>query len=250
MADNQTPWTDEQIVGLSSGSTPHMKLEALSELETAGVLKRDEHGVLFSARMVRDEEIRQARVESGSKGGSKTQAKCQANHEANWQANHQAKSGSSSSSSSDSDSDSGASVVEGNGRTPQRFAAIESAIQFKNRDELIAMTIGKQNPGSGAGVREIKSLDRHDVADWFSRHIATRHPLCGPSALDLLLVLCFARSCSRAPRVVANKVAMFGAGMNSGKWLNTAEGCDEEWEWLVGELNGGRIKYKKQEVAA
>jgi len=88
------------------------------------------------------------------------------------------------------------------------------------------------------------------VVDWFSRHIATQHPLCGPTALDLLLVLCFARSCVRSPRAITNKVALFAAGMNSGKWLNAAEGCDEEWEWLVGELNGGRIKYKKQEVAA
>ncbi len=74
-ADGITPWTDEQIVGLSSGGTEEGKLAALRELESNGVLKRDSNGVLYSARMIRDEEIRSKRAESGSKGGSKAQAK-------------------------------------------------------------------------------------------------------------------------------------------------------------------------------
>lgn len=156
MADNQTPWTDEQIVGLSSGSTPHMKLEALRELETAGVLKRDEHGVLFSARMVRDEEIRQARVESGSKGGSKTQAKCQANHEAN----HQAKSGSSSSSSSSSSDENSKHTHNAHGQWSHLPEAIQNAIAEWNR-YLIERT-GK--PDSDMSIE--KAIVRAKQAGW------------------------------------------------------------------------------------
>lgn len=42
----------------------------LEELEEAGVFSRDEGGCIFSRRMIRDEEIREARAAGGSKGGN------------------------------------------------------------------------------------------------------------------------------------------------------------------------------------
>ena len=72
--DGITPWTDRQIVGMSPGGEVDEKLSALHELEVNDVLKRDGNGVLYSARMVRDEELRKMRAEYGSKGGAKTQS--------------------------------------------------------------------------------------------------------------------------------------------------------------------------------
>ena len=152
--------------------------------------------------------------------------------------------------SSVSDSVSGAVEASGNGRQPPRLAANECKVQFKSRDLFVATRIAKQSPGGGASVRTIKSLDRHDVADWFSRHIATPHPLCGPTALDLLLVLSFARSCSKSSREIQNKVALFAKGMANGKWLESAEHCGDESEWLVEQINSGRIKCIQEEAAA
>lgn len=145
---------------------------------------------------------------------------------------------------------SGATGANGNGIIPPRLAAVEYGLPIDNRATLIATVVSKQDPGAGASLQEIPSLERDDVVAWFAKHIATKHPLCGPTALDLLLVLCFARKCRRSSRAIENKVALFAAGMKSGKWLESAEGGDEEWKWLVGEMKSGRIKFTQQEVAA
>ena len=47
----------------------------LDELQEAGVFSRDENGVIYSRRLVRDGELKQIRSKAGSKGGSKSQAK-------------------------------------------------------------------------------------------------------------------------------------------------------------------------------
>lgn len=44
--------------------------EWLSELMETGVCSTDEHGCIFSRRMIRDEELRQIRAAGGSKGGN------------------------------------------------------------------------------------------------------------------------------------------------------------------------------------
>ena len=95
---NGTPWTAKDInAAIGTGMTLAQVEDALNELEENAVLKREEStGCLYSARMVRDEEIRQTRKQAGSKGGSKRVA----NAQANGQAKGQAKTGSSSSSSS------------------------------------------------------------------------------------------------------------------------------------------------------
>ena len=100
--DGVTPLSNEQIVGMSCGSTEAEKLAALVELETHEVLKRDANGCLYSSRMVRDEQIRAARAAAGALGGSKTQASGQAKHK---QTVKQKPPPSSSSSSSISSSD-------------------------------------------------------------------------------------------------------------------------------------------------
>ena len=50
----------------------------IEELEDAGVFSRDEAGVIFSRRMVKDGALKQIRSNAGSKGGSKSQANTQA----------------------------------------------------------------------------------------------------------------------------------------------------------------------------
>jgi hypothetical protein len=89
-ADGITPWSDMDIVNAISGGVADEKLAALREIEAKGVLSRDENGCLYSRRMVKDEEVRALRVESGSKGGKQTQSKRSSKSEANSQANTQA----------------------------------------------------------------------------------------------------------------------------------------------------------------
>lgn len=52
------------------GSTLQETEGWLEELEGAGVFSKDETGCIFSRRMIRDEEIRQARAAGGIKGGN------------------------------------------------------------------------------------------------------------------------------------------------------------------------------------
>lgn len=70
-----TPRSDVDIVDAISGSTRDEKLKALAELESSGVLSRDNRNVLYSRRLSKLKELSELRSKSGSKGGSKTQAK-------------------------------------------------------------------------------------------------------------------------------------------------------------------------------
>jgi hypothetical protein len=74
MATNGVPWTNEHIASAIVGD-PAENLGLLNELIDMGVPSRDEHGAIYSRRMVRDAEISRVRAEAGSKGGSKQQAK-------------------------------------------------------------------------------------------------------------------------------------------------------------------------------
>lgn len=106
--DGVTPWADGEIVDAVSGATRDEKLVALAELERNGVLKRDSLGILFSSRLIRDEELRQAKVAAGSKGGNKHQAarkQAASKLQADGEADLQAKPGSSSSASTSSSDD-------------------------------------------------------------------------------------------------------------------------------------------------
>lgn len=96
-----TPRLDADIVDAISGSTREEKLKALAELESSGVLSRDERNVLYSRRIARLGDLSKTRSKAGSKGGSKPKAnekqtskqngsKTEANEEANEEANTQA----------------------------------------------------------------------------------------------------------------------------------------------------------------
>lgn len=50
------------------GETPALVTKLLREIEDAGVLSRTEDGIIFSRRMVRDEELRNIRAANGVKG--------------------------------------------------------------------------------------------------------------------------------------------------------------------------------------
>lgn len=82
-----SPRSDESIVDAISGGSREEKLAALRELESSGVLSRDENGVLFSRRLSRLADLHELRKQSGSKGGSKKAANQKANDVANDLAN-------------------------------------------------------------------------------------------------------------------------------------------------------------------
>jgi len=59
-----------RLLGLSQQETQ----DALAAILDSGVASKDEAGVIYCRRMVREEELLQKRKEAGSKGGSKRQA--------------------------------------------------------------------------------------------------------------------------------------------------------------------------------
>lgn len=87
-ADGVTPWSNDDIVNALSGGSREQLLEGMAELERKGVLSRDDNGCLYSRRMVRDEEIRGKRAESGSIGGKQNGKQTGSKTEANSEANH------------------------------------------------------------------------------------------------------------------------------------------------------------------
>lgn len=66
-----------EVVHLSrmTGISPKETRKLLKELEEAGVFSRDENGVIYSRRMVKDELFRLSRVENGKLGGRPKQSK-------------------------------------------------------------------------------------------------------------------------------------------------------------------------------
>lgn len=80
IAPNGTPWTREQVIrAIAFGEDHGAVSEGLDELLDNGVIKLHSDGYYYSARMVRDEHIRQERSKAGSKGGSKASSKTKAN---------------------------------------------------------------------------------------------------------------------------------------------------------------------------
>ena len=73
-----SPWSNADI-SRACGSDTRSTSKAISELESKGVLSRNERNCLYSRRLIRDEETRSVRAEAGSKGGSKTQNKVKQN---------------------------------------------------------------------------------------------------------------------------------------------------------------------------
>lgn len=62
------PWTDEEIAAAIGGDTG-ANLACIDELLRKGVARRNDSGAIFSRRLVRDEQKRRARVQSGQAGG-------------------------------------------------------------------------------------------------------------------------------------------------------------------------------------
>lgn len=63
-------WTDEEICGAIAGpDLMDAKISALKELMRKNVLRRDDQGVIYSSRMVKDEDIRRKRADAGTRGG-------------------------------------------------------------------------------------------------------------------------------------------------------------------------------------
>lgn len=60
----------EKILGKLTGITAGKVKKLLYELESFNVFSRDDRGVIFSRRMVKDQRIREIRMDAGSKGGN------------------------------------------------------------------------------------------------------------------------------------------------------------------------------------
>lgn len=69
LAINSKPMTTPQLARMV-GESPASVVKLLGELEGAGVFSRDERGVIFSRRMVKDERIRNVRADAGRLGGN------------------------------------------------------------------------------------------------------------------------------------------------------------------------------------
>lgn len=76
------PMSLEQLARATGCSTDEVTAY-LRELESSGVFSRTEHGTIYSRRLVRVDQVLNARAMSGSKGGSKTQANRKARVQAN-----------------------------------------------------------------------------------------------------------------------------------------------------------------------
>lgn len=82
-----TPWNDAEIC-FAIGGDFDATLACLGELFKHGVLRKNASGAYYSARLMRDEHIRQVRSENGVKGGKKSGKK----RRSKTKAKHQAKS--------------------------------------------------------------------------------------------------------------------------------------------------------------
>lgn len=246
--DGVTPWTDLQIVDSSAGGSRDEKLAALDELLRHGVLKRDTKGVVYSSRMLRDEEIRLERTEAGSKGGSKTQA----NRQANGQANCQAKSRSSSSSSSSDITGTGTEADSDSikaSKPVRRFAAIDCRVGIRNQDAIAAVRMKPFDRAKDRTLQGIPSeLGNADVAEWWLGHIGG-DPLTGETALDLLLVLCCAAKVRKGGYEIRNKPAKLAAMIASGEWLLCSTDITECYKWMQSHMAEWVIAPEKEVVA-
>lgn len=69
LASNGQAWTDAEIARAVGGDFTEVS-NAIQELLRTGAARRNDDGAIFCARMVRDEEVRKIRAESGKKGGN------------------------------------------------------------------------------------------------------------------------------------------------------------------------------------
>lgn len=86
------PITAERLAGMVGPQDGEDVPALLAELEEAGVFSRTDDGVIYSRRMVKDEDIREKRATAGKKGGKRTAKRlAKANAQANTQSNKPAK---------------------------------------------------------------------------------------------------------------------------------------------------------------
>lgn len=131
-----------------------------------------------------------------------------------------------------------------------RQASAECQAAIEHREQLAKIRVAAGDPGGGASVRDVGSLERGDVLAWWRRHIGQRNPLTGSTLLDAVCVLAFAAACRKAPRKVTNRLAAFGAGIASGAWLASSEGHADEYAWLCDEIDAGRLRVSQMEATA
>jgi hypothetical protein len=107
------PVNEEQLARMTGCSTRQVS-RLLQELESSGVFSRTEEGTIFSRRMVKDEQTRQAKSAAGKPGGNPRLVGGVDNQEVNHPVNQDArqKAGSSSSSSASSSTSASALALE------------------------------------------------------------------------------------------------------------------------------------------
>ncbi len=82
------PVTEEQLARMTGCSAKQVS-RLLQELENSGVFSRTEHGTIYSRRMVKDEQVRQAKIAAGKLGGNPQIVGKKVNREVNHNTNQQ-----------------------------------------------------------------------------------------------------------------------------------------------------------------
>jgi hypothetical protein len=100
-SSGSVPWPDEDLAAAIGGDTAE-NLKLLHELLTKGVCSRTTSGAIFCRRVVRDEGLRQKRVEAGKLGGNPILLNQKVNHGVNHTPNQNPTPSSSSSTSASS----------------------------------------------------------------------------------------------------------------------------------------------------
>lgn len=93
----------------------------------------------------------------------------------------------------------------------------------------------------GQSLKELpEPSERAAVVKWFRAQLATSKPLTGPTTLDLMLVLCAARTAATKGGVV-NRVGYFASMLVEGSWAHETSNLASVSKWVCEQINGGEI---------
>lgn len=198
--DGITPWSDADILAAVRGDADENKV-FLCELESKGVLKRDQNKCLYSSRMIRDEEIRRKRAESGSAGGVAKAKQKASKHPSKKLANALAK-GWQNTEDEDEDED---ISLKGKGAGKGKPNPLWDALVARFFPDGVAPS---QRTRVGRLVRELRAVDaKPEEIKSRADNWATHYPeiTCTPEALVKHWSLCGKRKGSTDPTKVRDR---------------------------------------------
>jgi len=152
LADSLGPHDDKYLAQLS-GIPLAVTKKLIAELESFKIFSRDEQGVIFSRRMVRDEQVRQRRAEGGPLGGNPA---IKVNHKVNLTPN--------------------LTVESKVNLTPNLTGKDKVNLPASRAIRACALTLTSDSDSASS------RSGNFDFADWFERQYA-RHPKKGGKTL-------------------------------------------------------------------